>query len=108
MSDEHTASVEESPVLYERLGSVGVLTLNRPKALNSMTVSMLETIGELLDDIETERLPLGLDLRLEERLEGGRPERERGQLLRPRPGPRAGQVEVTQLPSPGLGFGRRL
>lgn len=54
MSDEQAASVEESPVLYERLGSVGVLTLNRPKALNSMTVSMLETIGDLLDDIETD------------------------------------------------------
>jgi len=39
-------------VLYERVGAVGVLTLNRPEALNAMTVDMLETIGDLLDEIE--------------------------------------------------------
>lgn len=50
--DEEVATAQESPVLYERDGAVGILTLNRPKALNSMTVTMLETIGRLLDDIE--------------------------------------------------------
>lgn len=50
--DEEVATAQESPVLYERDGAVGILTLNRPKALNSMTVAMLETIGRLLDDIE--------------------------------------------------------
>jgi enoyl-CoA hydratase/carnithine racemase len=54
VSDELVENVEESPVLYERDGAVGILTLNRPKALNSMTVAMLETIGDLLDDIETD------------------------------------------------------
>ncbi len=49
---EEAAAAQESPVLYERDGAVGILTLNRPKALNSMTVAMLETIGRLLDDIE--------------------------------------------------------
>lgn len=49
---EEVATAQESPVLYERDGAVGILTLNRPKALNSMTVTMLETIGRLLDDIE--------------------------------------------------------
>jgi enoyl-CoA hydratase len=54
MADEHVASVEESPALYEHDGAVGVLTLNRPQALNAMTVGMLETIGELLDEIESD------------------------------------------------------
>lgn len=54
VSDEPVENVEESPVLYRRDGAVGILTLNRPKALNSMTVAMLEMIGDLLDDIETD------------------------------------------------------
>ncbi len=54
VSDGPVENIEESPVLYERDGAVGILTLNRPKALNSMTVAMLETIGDLLDDIETD------------------------------------------------------
>lgn len=41
-------------VLYERVGAVGVLTLNRPQALNAMTVAMLETIGDILDEIESD------------------------------------------------------
>ncbi len=44
----------EDPVLYRREGAVGVLTLNRPKALNSMTVGMLQTMGEILDEIEAD------------------------------------------------------
>lgn len=44
----------EDLVLYERIGAVGVLTLNRPQALNAMTVAMLETIGGLLDEIEND------------------------------------------------------
>ena len=54
MSDQQVENIEESSVRYERDGAVGVLTLNRPKALNSMTVEMLETIGRLLDEIETD------------------------------------------------------
>lgn len=44
----------EDPVLYRLEGAVGVLTLNRPQALNSMTVAMLETIGDILDRIEAD------------------------------------------------------
>jgi len=55
VSEEQVENVEESAVLYERDGAVGVLTLNRPKALNAMTVAMLETICDLLDDIEADR-----------------------------------------------------
>ena len=54
VSDQQVENIEESSVRYERDGAVGVLTLNRPKALNSMTVEMLETIGRLLDEIETD------------------------------------------------------
>jgi len=41
-------------VLYERDEAVGVLTLNRPEALNSMTVAMLETMENILDEIEAD------------------------------------------------------
>lgn len=54
MTDEQVKAAEEHPVLYERDGSVGVLTLNRPQALNSMTVAMLETMGGILDEIEND------------------------------------------------------
>ncbi|MFV2039046.1 MAG: enoyl-CoA hydratase/isomerase family protein [Acidimicrobiales bacterium] len=54
MSEEEASAAEEDPVLYERDGAVGVLTLNRPRALNSMTVAMLETMGDILDDIEAD------------------------------------------------------
>ena len=45
---------EEQPVLYERDGAIGVLTLNRPEALNAMTVAMLQKIGDILDKIEAD------------------------------------------------------
>ncbi|MFV1960235.1 MAG: enoyl-CoA hydratase/isomerase family protein [Acidimicrobiia bacterium] len=53
MTDEQVnISEEEHPVLYERDGTVGILTLNRPQALNSMTVAMLEAMAGILDEIE--------------------------------------------------------
>ena len=36
--------VVEQPVLFEQVGAVGVLTLNRPQALNAMNVEMLEAL----------------------------------------------------------------
>ncbi len=54
MTDDQVSTAEEHPVLYERDGAVGVLTLNRPEALNSMTVAMLETMAELLDEVEAD------------------------------------------------------
>lgn len=54
MSDEQDNEVETDPVLFERDGAVGILTLNRPRALNSMTVAMLETMGDILDEIEAD------------------------------------------------------
>jgi len=50
--EQANISEEEQPVLYERDGPVGILTLNRPQALNSLTVAMLETMAEILDEIQ--------------------------------------------------------
>lgn len=44
--------VMEEPVLWAREGGVGVVTLNRPKALNAMTVEMLERLEGVLDEAE--------------------------------------------------------
>jgi len=52
MTDNQTTTTDDIPVLYERDGAIGVLTLNRPHALNTLTVAMLETMGDLLDEIE--------------------------------------------------------
>ena len=54
MTDEHVDNSEQDPVLYERDGAVGVLTLNRPQALNAMTVAMLERMTTILDEIEAD------------------------------------------------------
>jgi enoyl-CoA hydratase len=42
------------PVDLERRGPVAVLTLNRPEALNALSVEMLDLLGDLLDAIEEE------------------------------------------------------
>jgi enoyl-CoA hydratase len=42
----------EKPVLIGRIGSLGHLRLNRPKALNSLTLDMIRQISEALDRFE--------------------------------------------------------
>ncbi len=54
VTEEPVSTTEDNPVLYGRDGPVGVLTLNRPEALNSMTVAMLEMMSGILDDIEND------------------------------------------------------
>jgi enoyl-CoA hydratase/carnithine racemase len=47
MGSEHRSEQDqgvEQPVLFEQVGAVGVLTLNRAKALNAMNVEMLEAL----------------------------------------------------------------
>ncbi|OKJ16043.1 enoyl-CoA hydratase/isomerase family protein [Kitasatospora sp. CB01950] len=44
-------------VLIERIGRTGRITLNRPRALNSLTLGMLQTVREALDDwVEDDRV----------------------------------------------------
>ncbi|HLY21303.1 MAG TPA: enoyl-CoA hydratase-related protein [bacterium] len=40
-------------VLFDRQETIGVLTLNRPEALNALTAAMLDRIGEVLADVAT-------------------------------------------------------
>jgi enoyl-CoA hydratase len=44
--------MSESEVIVERRGGAGCLTLNRPKALNALTLGMVRTIAAALDDFE--------------------------------------------------------
>lgn len=41
----------QSAVLTEREDGVVIITLNRPEAMNALTVGMLETLGQILDEI---------------------------------------------------------
>ncbi len=43
----------ESTVLWDQKDGVAIVTLNRPEALNALTVGMLETLGGILDEIES-------------------------------------------------------
>ncbi|VAW03704.1 Enoyl-CoA hydratase, partial [hydrothermal vent metagenome] len=54
MTDSQASASPEEPVLYERDGAVGVLTLNRPKAMNALTVPMLETMAAIIAGIEAD------------------------------------------------------
>lgn len=42
----------EEPILWAREGAVGVVTLNRPQALNALTVELLEELERVLDVAE--------------------------------------------------------
>lgn len=44
----------EEPILWAREGAVGVITLNRPEALNAMTVELLEQLASRLDEAEAD------------------------------------------------------
>jgi len=52
MGDETAEAVIDEPALCERDGAVVTITLNRPHALNAMTVEMLEAMAGMLDEVE--------------------------------------------------------
>lgn len=45
---------EETPVVYEKDGPVGIITFNRPKALNAISGQMREELSKLFKDIEAD------------------------------------------------------
>ena len=47
-----TDAAPDAEALVERRGSAGVIVLNRPKALNALTLTMVRLIGAALDDWE--------------------------------------------------------
>lgn len=44
----------ESPITYALDGHVGVITLNRPDKLNALTPSMMQTLDQLLDQVNAD------------------------------------------------------
>ena len=45
-------SNDKGPVLFSKQGHVGVITLNRPEAMNSLTGAMCSRLMEILEAIE--------------------------------------------------------
>ena len=41
-------------VLFERRGALGIITLNRPKALNALNAALIGDLGRALDDFESD------------------------------------------------------
>ena len=41
-------------VLYEVSGSIGTITINRPKALNALCSQVLDELNEILDSVDLE------------------------------------------------------
>lgn len=50
---ESTASAFET-ILFERRGKVGVITLNRPKALNALNAQLLDEVVAAVDELEAD------------------------------------------------------
>ena len=46
--------VRDAPVIVSREGSLGRLHLNRPKAINSLTLQMVRLLDEGLTEFETD------------------------------------------------------
>ena len=59
-ADAQSASVSEAGARYEKRGAAGFIVLDRPKALNALTLPMVRVIAEALDaferDVSVERV----------------------------------------------------
>jgi enoyl-CoA hydratase len=49
-----TDARQEQPVLSETRGSLGLITLNRPRAVNALTIEMIDLMMAALDDFEAD------------------------------------------------------
>jgi enoyl-CoA hydratase len=47
-------STEYSSILVERRGAVGIVTLNRPQALNALNAGLIVELGQAFDDLEAD------------------------------------------------------
>src|SRR5438477_13209981 len=45
-------STEYANILVERRGAVGIVTLNRPQALNALNAALIAEVGTAFDDLE--------------------------------------------------------
>ena len=49
-------ALEPSFILYEEQDNIGLLTINRPKALNALNSQVLDELSQSLDKIDTEKI----------------------------------------------------
>ena len=49
-------AIEPSFILYEEQDNIGLLTINRPKALNALNSQVLDELSQSLDKIDTEKV----------------------------------------------------
>ena len=54
MTAEPVAAVEDGDLIVRREGGAGVIRLNRPKAINAVTLEMFRGIGRALDEFEAD------------------------------------------------------
>ena len=69
--------MEEAVVLYEKIGQIAKITLNRPKALNAMNGELVSTLASRLDDASKDNdvrviILTGNDIKEDQRLNAHR------------------------------------
>jgi len=52
--DQEREGMAYENILVDRKGAVGIVTLNRPKALNALCAALVEELGRALDDFEAD------------------------------------------------------
>src|SRR5438132_9996067 len=50
VAPEPKGRMSQSDILFERRGTAGIVTLNRPKALNAVTLAMVRALTQQLDE----------------------------------------------------------